>query len=72
MIGTEDTPYTYEYPDYFKILPSINGWADDQERVGSGIRVDPSFTYSSDNNSEWMEISDLEKWLEENHKKIQK
>ena len=72
MIGSEDTPYTYEYPDYFKILPSINGWANDPERVGSGIRVYPSFTYSSDNNSEWMEISDLEKWLEENHKKLGK
>ena len=72
MIGIEDTPYTYEYPDYFKILPSINGWANDQERVGSGIRVDPSFMYCSDNNSEWMEISDLEKWIEENPKKVGK
>ena len=23
MIGEEDSPYTYEYDDYFKILPSI-------------------------------------------------
>ena len=26
MIGEEDSPYTYEYDDYFKILPSINNW----------------------------------------------
>ena len=67
--GIEEGPYD---PDYFKILPSINGWCNDQERIGSGVKVDPSFRYSSDNNSEWMEISDLEKWLEENYKKVGK
>ena len=50
MIGVEDAPYTYEYPDYFKILPSINAWNIDPERVGAGIKVDPDFTYCSDNN----------------------
>ena len=27
MIGTEDAPFTYEYDEYYKILPSINNWA---------------------------------------------
>ena len=70
MIGVEDAPYTYEYPDHFKILPSINAWSSDPERVGAGIKVDPDFTYCSDNNKEWMEISQLRDWIELNNNKI--
>ena len=72
MIGTEDALYTYEYPGHYKILPSINDWSSDSERIGDGIKVDPGFTYSSDNNKEWMEISDLQNWIEENQDKIGK
>jgi UDP-N-acetylglucosamine 4,6-dehydratase/5-epimerase len=70
MIGEEDAPYTYEYPEHFKILPSINGWNDDTERMGAGVKVDPSFVYSSSTNNEWMEISELQKWIELNRNKI--
>jgi len=70
MIGIEDALYTYEYPDHFKILPSINAWSNDPERVGNGIKVDPDFTYCSDNNKEWMEISQLKEWIELNQNKI--
>ena len=70
MIGIEDALYTYEYPSHFKILPSINAWSDDPERVGAGIKVDPDFTYCSDNNHEWMKISQLKEWIELNRNKI--
>ena len=70
MIGTEDVLYTYEYDDYFKILPSINNWSADPVRIGSGKKVDPEFTYCSDNNKEWMSIETLQKWIEENRTKI--
>ena len=70
MIGSEDALYTYEYPGYFKILPSIYGWANDPERIGSGVRVDPDFVYSSDNNKEWMEIKTLQDWIKINRNKI--
>jgi UDP-N-acetylglucosamine 4,6-dehydratase (inverting) len=70
MIGPEDAGYTYEYPDHYKILPSINNWSNDPERVGSGIKVEPDFTYCSDNNAEWMEVSELQEWIEENRNKI--
>ena len=70
MIGTEDALYTYEYPEYFKILPSINEWAHDPERIGAGIKVALDFTYSSDNNKEWMKISELQDWIEANRNKI--
>jgi UDP-N-acetylglucosamine 4,6-dehydratase/5-epimerase len=70
MIGTEDAIYTYEYADHFKILPSINDWGKDPERIGSGQKVDSNFTYCSDNNKEWMEISELQEWIMKNKDKI--
>jgi len=70
MIGLEDAYYTYEYSDYFKILPSINRWGEDPSRIGNGVKVAPDFIYSSDNNSEWMEISELKNWIEKNRDKI--
>jgi len=70
MIGAEDAPYTYEYSDHFKILPSINNWFADPERIGSGVKVDSDFIYSSDNNKEWMEIRVLQNWIEKNRNKI--
>jgi FlaA1/EpsC-like NDP-sugar epimerase len=70
MIGTEDALYTYEYPEHFKILPSINNWSNDPERVGKGVKVEPEFLYSSDNNKEWMKISELKEWIKENKNKI--
>jgi len=70
MIGPEDALYTYEYPGHFKILPSINEWSKDPERIGSGKKVDPGFTYCSDNNIEWMKISELQDWIKKNINKI--
>ena len=70
MIGAEDALYTYEYPGHFKILPSINEWSNDPERIGSGKLVNPYFTYCSDNNKEWMGIPELQDWIEKNRNKI--
>ena len=70
MISQEDALYTYEYHDYFKILPSINNWSNDQKRIGIGVKVEPGFVYSSDNNKEWMEIAELKEWIEKNKNKI--
>ena len=72
MIGTEDSFYTYEYKDHFKILPSINEWSCDKNRIGVGVKVAPNFVYSSDNNTEWMEIDTLKTWIKDNIGKIGK
>lgn len=66
MIGIEDAHYTYEYESYYKILPSINDWSNDPARIGDGIRVDPNFYYSSDTNPEWMSITELKQWINDN------
>jgi UDP-N-acetylglucosamine 4,6-dehydratase (inverting) len=70
MIGLEDALYTYEYPGHFKILPSINDWSNDPERIGSGVKVAQDFLYCSDSNKEWMEIDTLRDWIEKNRHKI--
>ena len=71
MIGVEDAPFTYEYKNYFKILPSINNWNTDKKRIGKGKKVNTNFTYSSDNNSQ-MKVSELKKWIQNNKNKIGK
>lgn len=70
MIGPEDAAYTYEYKDYFKIIPAINHWAKHEVLVKNGSLVSPDFTYTSDNNEVWMEKSELQRWLHVNEEKI--
>jgi FlaA1/EpsC-like NDP-sugar epimerase len=70
MIGEEDAYYTYEYSDYFKILPAINNWSADKARINNGKLVPEGFTYSSDTNTEWMGIDELRNWIAKNKDKI--
>jgi len=70
MIGIEDAPHTYEYNDHFKILPAIYNWSSDPERNKGGVKVDDNFTYSSDQNNEWMTVKDLKQWIKDNINEI--
>lgn len=72
MISPEDSYYTYEYSDYYKILPCINNWSTDKNRINNGKLVPEGFTYSSDNNTEWMSIEELSTWIDNNRNKIGK
>ena len=70
MIGKDDSYSTYEYPNYYKILPQINEWEKDIARINNGVKVPEGFTYSSDNNKEWMTKSQLRSWIKANAKNI--
>lgn len=72
MIGPEDALYTYEYDEYYKILPAIHNWCADPTRIKDGKLVDPDFTYSSDNNDVWMSKDTLKRWIIQNSNKIDK
>jgi len=72
MIGTEDAPHTYEYPDYYKVLPAIHDWSHDPARINGGILVRSDFTYCSDNNPQWMGVDDLQSWIAINRQLIGK
>ena len=63
MIGLEDVYYTYEYKDYYKILPSIRFWGGEKIKIGEGVKVPENFTYCSDTNPDWMSIEQLQAYL---------
>jgi len=70
MIGVEDSHFTYEYPEHFKILPQICSWGSLKDMVKGGVKVPEGFSYTSDNNKEWMTIPQLKAWIEKNKIKI--
>jgi len=69
MIGVEDALHTFEYKDHFKILPAIHNWSKDPSRINGGVLVKDNFVYSSDNNSEWLAIEQLQAWIHANQRK---
>lgn len=70
MIGFEDAPHTYEYDKHYKILPAIHNWSSDPSRIKNGKLVSSDFTYSSDNNKEWMTKEELSDWISSKKGKI--
>jgi UDP-N-acetylglucosamine 4,6-dehydratase (inverting) len=68
MIGLNDSPYTYEYDDHFKILPTIGGWGwgNDSAVINNGKKVPAGFEYTSDTNKQWMSVEELRLWIKEN------
>lgn len=72
MISAEDSYYTYEYPEHYKILPAINNWGTCEERIKDGERVAEGFVYASDTNGEWMSDQALQEWIDINSGNIGK
>jgi FlaA1/EpsC-like NDP-sugar epimerase len=70
MISAEDSHYTYEHGDYYKILPAIHNWSSDPYRIKDGTRVPDGFVYSSDTNEHWMSVEELRRWVGENRERI--
>ena len=73
MIGADDSHSTYEYSNYFKILPHINEeLAKHDLFIKGGVKVPDGFVYSSDNNQQWMTKPELKNWIELNQNYIGK
>ena len=72
MIGSEDAPHTYEYADYYKVLPAIHNWSRDPVRINGGKLVAADFTYCSDTNKEWMSVAGLRAWIAKNRDRLGK
>ncbi len=70
MISAEDAHHTYEYRDYFKILPAIHNWSADPYRIKDGSKVPDGFQYASDTNTEWMSVAELRAWIQANTAKV--
>ena len=63
MISKEDAAYTFEYEDYYKILPATVSPEIAKARTIGAKRVHDGFCYSSDQNSDWMPKDRIQKWL---------
>jgi UDP-N-acetylglucosamine 4,6-dehydratase len=63
MISFEDSYYTFEYNEHFKILPVINNWGSSTARIKDGKKVTEGFRYSSETNTDWMTAEELSQWI---------
>ena len=68
LVGEDESPFTYEYDDYFKILPSID--ALNSITSNNGKIVPDGFKYTSELNDSWMETNELSEWIENNREII--
>ena len=71
MISEEDAPFTFEYDNYYKILPAIHDWHQDPSRIKDGKKVPDGFQYTSDSNPDWMTVEKLQRWITENIQKME-
>jgi len=63
MIGPEESDYTFDFGSYFKILPVVNTW-DRAATLGEGGEPVPQgFSYSSNTNTQWMSVNELQEWI---------
>ncbi len=62
MVTREDSISTYEYEKHFIVYPHMEWWNPDKIRAG-GKQISPGFEYSSETNTEWLTVGDLEKLL---------
>ena len=62
MVTSEDSFTTYEYEKYFVIYPQMV-WNEKKRVTPTGKRVEEGFSYSSDNNTEWIGIEEIKELL---------
>lgn len=70
MIATSDTEFTYEFKDYYIIIPSIYEAKKYKKVTIKSKKVKSNFSYTSDNNQEWMSSEELKHWIIKNQKKL--
>lgn len=66
MITTEDSLHTYEYEKHFIVYPQMNFW-NEGKVIPGGKKLEYGFSYSSGNNSQWYNVDDLKKLLDEQY-----
>ena len=67
LIGEYEGKFTYEYKGHFKIISAIYS-NNNLNRLKNLKKVEKNFSYTSDNNKEWMSINTLKNWIKKNLK----
>ncbi len=62
MVTIEDSMTTYEYDKHFIVYPQMV-WNNRQKPNMSGKKVPEGFSYSSDNNTEWLTVEEIRELL---------
>ena len=62
MVTVEDSMNTYEYDKHFIIYPQMV-WTDKKRAIPTGKRVPDRFSYSSDNNTQWLTVDEIKELL---------
>jgi len=63
MITESDSSNTYEYNDHYIIYPNIEWYDLSYYFTVGGKKVKDSFSYTSNNNTQWLSIEDLKLYL---------
>jgi FlaA1/EpsC-like NDP-sugar epimerase len=64
MITSSDSFYTYDMGRYYAIIPSVPRWdTEDFIKSFKAKLVDIGFSYNSGNNSEWVSVDNLRKYI---------
>ena len=61
-IYIEDSMTTYEYAKHFIVYPQMV-WSDKRKPMPTGKKVPDGFSYSSDNNTEWLTVEEIRELL---------
>ena len=59
LISAEDAWYTVEMDDRFSIEPSYRYWEVERKKLPGAKPVPEEFSYTSNNNSEWLQPREL-------------
>ncbi len=62
MVTVEDSMTTYEYDKHFIVYPQMV-WSDVKRPAPTGKKVPEGFSYSSDNNTEWLTVEEIRELL---------
>lgn len=62
MVTVEDSLTTYEYDKHFIVYPQMV-WNDKQKPDMSGKKVPEGFSYSSENNTQWLTVEEIRELL---------
>ena len=62
MVTVEDSMTTYEYDKHYIVYP-LMVWIEKQQPIPGGKKVEYGFSYSSDNNTEWLSVEDIKELL---------
>ncbi|MGL5259548.1 MAG: UDP-N-acetylglucosamine 4,6-dehydratase (inverting) [Lachnospiraceae bacterium] len=62
MVTVEDSMTTYEFENHFIVYPQMV-WNEKQKPNPNGKKVPEGFSYSSDNNTEWLSIEEMKELI---------